>query len=399
MVAPALPVLDAEFHITNPAESQIMLSIFVLAYAVGPLFLGPLSEVYGRSPVLQGANLFYVVFNTACGGAKNRVQMTVFRFLAGIGGSAPLAVCPRGPYPIDPALNSNGCQVGGGVLGDLFDSKDRGRAIAIYSLMPLLGPALGPIAGGFIAENITWRWIFYAVSCFDGLVLILGTFLLQETYTPVLLQRKKKELIKQTNNNALHTQYDDDHKLVTKLGTGFTRPFILLFTQPIVQALAIYLAITYGLTYLVLSTLSSVFTSVYHESIGISGLNYISIAVGCYIGAQTSAFVTDRVYRKLTARDPEGKGRPEFRIPFILVGAALVPTGILWYGWSAEAHAHWIVPNLGMSVFSAGLVVVVTSMQAYILDTYTRYAASALAAVGFLRAMAGFGFPLFAPAM
>jgi MFS family permease len=99
MVAPALPVLDAEFHVTNSVESQIMLSIFVLAYAVGPLFLGPLSEVYGRSLVIQGANLFYVVFNTACGGAKNRVQMTVFRFLAGIGGSAPLAVCPRDPIP------------------------------------------------------------------------------------------------------------------------------------------------------------------------------------------------------------------------------------------------------------------------------------------------------------
>ena len=265
--------------------------------------------------------------------------------------------------------------------------------------MPLLGPALGPIAGGFIAEKTTWRWIFYAVSCFDALILILGVFLLQETYAPVLLQRKRNKLLKQTNNKDLYTRYDDDHKLVAKLGTGFTRPFILLFTQPIVQALAIYMAITYGLTYLVLSTFSSVFTSVYHESIGISGLNYISIAVGSVIGAQTGAFWTDRIFRKLIARDPEGKGRPEFRIPFILVGAALVPAGILWYGWSAERHNHWIVPNLGISVFSAGLVVVMLSMQAYILDTYARYAASALAAVGFLRALAGFGFPLFAPAM
>jgi hypothetical protein len=76
MVAPALPVLDAEFHITNSVKSQIMLS-----------------KVYGRSLVIQGANLFYLVFNTACGGAKNGTQMTVFRFLAGIGGSAPLSVC------------------------------------------------------------------------------------------------------------------------------------------------------------------------------------------------------------------------------------------------------------------------------------------------------------------
>ena len=68
MIAPALPVLAADFHITNSVESQIMLSVFVLAYAIGPLFLGPLSEVYGRSRVIQCANIVYLVFNTACGG-------------------------------------------------------------------------------------------------------------------------------------------------------------------------------------------------------------------------------------------------------------------------------------------------------------------------------------------
>lgn len=56
--------------------------------------------------------------------------------------------------------------------------------------------------------------------------------------------------------------------------------------------------------------------------------------------------MTDHIYRKLTASDPQGKARPKFRIPFILVGAALVPAGILLYGWSAEEHNHWIVPSL-----------------------------------------------------
>lgn len=97
MIAPALPALNADFHITNAVESQIMLSVFVLAYAIGPLILGPLSEVYGRSLVLQATNVFYLVFNTASGAAKNKVQMTVFRFLAGIGGSAPLSVRPGAP--------------------------------------------------------------------------------------------------------------------------------------------------------------------------------------------------------------------------------------------------------------------------------------------------------------
>ena len=92
MVAPALTTISKEFGITNEVESQLVLSVFILAYAIGPLFLGPLSEIYGRVPVLQLANLVYLIFNIACGASRNKGEMVAFRFLAGLGGSAPLAV-------------------------------------------------------------------------------------------------------------------------------------------------------------------------------------------------------------------------------------------------------------------------------------------------------------------
>lgn len=92
MVAPALPSIAAQFNVTDQVISQLMLSVFVLAYAVGPLFLGPLSEIYGRVIVLQLANLFFLVFNIGCAVSQTKVQMIVCRFFAGLGGSAPLAV-------------------------------------------------------------------------------------------------------------------------------------------------------------------------------------------------------------------------------------------------------------------------------------------------------------------
>lgn len=95
MVAPALQSIRSDFGIEDQLVSQLTLSIFVLAYAFGPLFLGPFSEIYGRVIVLQLANLFFLVFNIACGVAKTEAQMIVFRFLAGLGGSAPLAVSPE----------------------------------------------------------------------------------------------------------------------------------------------------------------------------------------------------------------------------------------------------------------------------------------------------------------
>ena len=92
MVAPALTSISKEFGIMNEVESQLVLSVFVLAYAIGPLFLGPLSEIYGRVPVLQLSNLVYLIFNIACGASRNKGEMVTFRFLSGLGGSAPLAV-------------------------------------------------------------------------------------------------------------------------------------------------------------------------------------------------------------------------------------------------------------------------------------------------------------------
>jgi MFS family permease len=92
MVAPALKFIAADIGIQEEFISQLTLSIFILAYAIGPLFLGPLSETYGRAIVLQLANLFYLVFNIACGVSQSTGKLIAFRFLSGLGVSVPLAV-------------------------------------------------------------------------------------------------------------------------------------------------------------------------------------------------------------------------------------------------------------------------------------------------------------------
>ncbi|KAK8190222.1 MFS multidrug transporter-like protein [Phyllosticta capitalensis] len=378
MVAPALTSIAKDLNITTEIEQQLSLSIFVLAYAIGPLFLGPLSEIYGRVPVLQLANAFYLAWNLGCGFAQTKGQMIAFRFLSGLGGSAPLAI-------------------GGGVLSDMFRPEERGKAIAIYSLAPLLGPAVGPIAGGFIAENTTWRWVFWATSIADALIQIMGLFFLQETYAPVLLKRKAATLRKETGNPALHTEYDTPEKSFSAvIGTALLRPFRLLGTQPIVQFLAIYMAFLYGLMYLVLSTFPTLWENTYNESVGIGGLNYISLGLGFFLGTQISAPINDRIYRRLKRRN-NGVGRPEFRVPLMVPGTMLVPVGLFWYGWSAYYKIHWIMPNIGAALFAAGTIVAFQCIQTYLVDSYTRFAASAVGAAAVLRSLAGFGFPLFAP--
>lgn len=108
------------------------------------------------------------------------------------------------------------------------------------------------LAGGFIAQLTTWRWIFWSTSIADGGVQILGFLFLHETYAPKILSRKAKRLRKETGNPDLHTQWQSPDRTFWKiLRTNLVRPFIMLFTQPTIQALALYRAYLYGLMYLV----------------------------------------------------------------------------------------------------------------------------------------------------
>lgn len=120
IVAPALEDIAAELHVAPGFQTSMLLSIFVLAYIPGPLFLGPMSEVFGRTRVLQSAYMFFLVFCLACGFARTKAQFFAFRLISGLGGSAPLAIGP-------------------GVLSDLWPPEQRGRAIGFYTFGKNIG--------------------------------------------------------------------------------------------------------------------------------------------------------------------------------------------------------------------------------------------------------------------
>lgn len=382
MIAPALGQIERDFNITSELEGQITLSIFVLAYAIGPMVLGPLSELYGRAKISQGSNVVFLIFNTACGFAQNKSEMIAFRFLAGLGGSAPLAL-------------------GGGVLGDIFKPEERGKAMGLYALGPLLGPAVGPIVGGWVAQYSTWRWMFYASSIVNVIILGFGFVYFKESYAPYILHKKAKKLRQQTGNEGLRAPGEDDLHMppYKKISKTVWRAFGMLFNQPIVQVMALYMAFSYGVLYLMLATYPMLWATQYGEKPGIAGLNYISLGIGFFIGAPVCGKASDTVYKKLKEKAPNKQGQPEFRMPLVIATSFLVPIGLCIYGWSAQAHTHWIVPNIGAFIFGIGTIAAFQCVTTYLVDTYMRFAASAVAAVTVLRSLFGFVFPIFAPAM
>ncbi|KAL6818419.1 major facilitator superfamily domain-containing protein [Trichoderma sp. SZMC 28013] len=377
MIAPALSKLGEDLNMNNKLEVELALSIFILAYAVGPLFFGPASELYGRVRLLQFSNIWYLAWNLGCGFAQNPAELFVFRFLAGIGGSAPLAL-------------------GGGAISDTWSADERGKAMGIYTLAPLLGPVVGPIAGGFIAEYSTWRWVFWSSSVAAVFIQAIGLLWLRESHPGTLLRRKRDCLVKATGNHKLYTGNAKSETLANKLGGAVARPIRMFTTQPIITVIAIYMAYLFGTLYLMLATFPSIWTEWYGESVSIGGLNYLSIAIGSFTGLILNFFFIDRIYRHLKTKN-NGVGRPEFRMPTMFIGSIMVSIGLFWYGWSVQTRIHWIMPNIGVAIISAGTMGCLQGMQTYTVDSYPTYAASAMAACALLRSLAGFGFPLFAP--
>ena len=290
--------------------------------------------------------------------------------------------------------------IGAGVLGDLWKPEERGLSVSIYTLITLLGPTLGPLLGGFVTQYGSWRWTFWSISILGGCIQVLATIFFRETFPPVLLGRKAKKLRKDTGNPSLHTKWEKPDRTFVKVAQlALARPFILLGTQPILQVLALYIAYIFGLVYLALTTFPILWTDHYHQSISIAGLNYLSLAIGYIIGTQCCTRLIDMVYKRLKDGRGKGIGKPEFRLPLLLPGALLIPIGLLWYGWSAQKHLHWIMPNIGAVIFAIGIKFGMQCTQLYALDVYPTYAASASAGSMFIRSLAGFAFPVWAPYM
>ncbi|KAL4894554.1 major facilitator superfamily domain-containing protein [Aspergillus ambiguus] len=377
-MAPALSSIEKDLKFPSYTQSILSLTVFLLGTAFVPLITAPLSEVFGRSLVLQSMNLFYILFNTLCGAAQSPTQLIVFRFLAGLGGAGPFAI-------------------GSGINADLFKPHERGKAIALFTLAPLLGIVIGPIAGGFLVQYVSWRWCFYLVSIIGGATQLLGLPFFRETYAPVLLQRRCKRLRKSSQNFDLYTEHDSI-SLAQLLRMSMTRPFKLLGTQPVVQVWSIYCAFLWGILYLLVATFPDVWTTIYGESISIGSLNYISLFIGMGVASQAGTRLADKYYRKLCAQNG-GRGLPEYRLPVLIIGAILVPIGLFWYGWSARASIHWIMPNIGAAIYSAGTLVEVLCVTGYIIDTYQKYAASAMAAIIVLRSILAVVLPLAAPSL
>ncbi|KAK4561157.1 hypothetical protein LTR86_005112 [Recurvomyces mirabilis] len=377
MFAPGVPEVLRTFGTDSVSLATFVVSVYLLGFAAGPIVIAPLSELYGRVPIYHVCNIGFILFTVACALAKDMNQLIVFRFFAGAWGISPITN-------------------GGGTIADLMVAEQRGSAMAIWAIGPLLGPVIGPVAGGFLAEAEGWRWIFWVIAIATGVVTIAGFFVMRETYAPTLLERKAKKLRKETGNPNLRSKLAIDLPPQQLFVQAIARPMKLMFLSPICALMSLYMAIVYAIMYLLFTTFTFVFEEHYGFSGSTVGLVYIGCGVGNLIGLAVLGKISDPIMKYLAKKHNGGKLKPEYRLPVLMYAGPTIPVGMFIYGWTTQYHIQWAVPLFGTLLVGLGLIAAFMCINTYLIDTYTRYAASAMAANTILRSVLGAVFPLFA---
>ncbi|KAJ5951974.1 Major facilitator superfamily domain general substrate transporter [Penicillium vulpinum] len=378
MFAPGVGELLKEFNVTSIELSSFVVSVYLVGYCFGPLLIAPLSELYGRQYIYHVCNSLYVVWIIACGFAPDMGSLIVFRFLAGFAGSCLLTI-------------------GVGSIADMFVQEKRGGAMAWWALGPLIGPVIGPVAGAYLSQAMGWRWNFYVLAMASGAITISSILTIRESYAPTLLAQKTKKLQKETGNMNLRSALDTGRTPKELFLYSIVRPTNILFRSPIVFLLSLYVGVIYGYLYLLFTTITSVFEEQYNFSQGAVGLTYLGMGIGSLLGVFLLGATSDRLLNYLAARS--GDKKPEYRLTPMIPGAVLVPISLFMYGWSAYYKTHWIVPIIGTSFLGAGMMITFMCVSTYLVDAFTEYAASVMAANTVFRSLAGALLPLAGPKM
>ncbi|KAL2220367.1 putative MFS multidrug transporter [Thermoascus aurantiacus ATCC 26904] len=366
--------VSATFGVSEEV-SLLTITVFVIGFGVGPMAFAPLSEMLGRRPVYSVTLLLAVIFIIPCAVSKNIGTLIVCRAIDGIAFSAPMTLV-------------------GGTLADLWKNEERGVPMAAFSAAPFVGPAIGPLAGGFLGDAAGWRWLYWIQLILAGVAWALITFTVPETYTPALLKRRAKKLRKETGDPKYVTEQElDKRPLGEKLKIFLVRPFQLLFLEPIVLFISIYMSVLYGLLYMFFVAYPIVYQKGKGYNAGITGLMFIPLAIGVFMSAWCAPFV-NKHYLKISAKY-NGKPPAEMRLIPMMVSCWFIPIGLFIFAWTSYPHVHWIGPAIGGLPVGFGFIFLYNSANNYLVDTYQHQAASALAAKTFLRSMWGASVVLF----
>lgn len=371
--------MKKEFGVTDETTPTLGVTTYLLGLAAGSLILAPISETFGRRPVYTIALFFFFILVIPCALATSLTQVIILRFFVAVAGSACIANAP-------------------GTIGDIVSDEYRALVFSLWSLGPMLAPVLGPIAGGFITQYVSWRWATWLIVIMGGVSFVMMSCI-RETYIPALLQQKAKKMRKQTDEKKYWSRYDVRVGFGELMKVNLSRPFIMAVKEPICIFWNVYMGIVYGILYLCFVAYPIVYTEVRGWSISNSSLAFCGIGIGICITICCASPIKKMI--DAHEKDPvTGKVPPEAMLSVICIASVLIPAGELWFAWTClPVSVHPAISIAAGIPFGAGNVAVFIYASNYIVHSYGIYAASAMAGNAVVRSILGGTLPLAGHAM
>ncbi|OAQ64036.1 major facilitator superfamily protein [Pochonia chlamydosporia 170] len=391
--------------------------ILFLFLGWGTLVTQCLALNYGRRPTLVISMLLSIAVTVWTAYVKTRGEFFINRILLGI-------LCSPQETLIEV------------VIGDIYFAHDRGFYMGAYSWTLWCGAFLAPVASGYVAENLGWRWIQYILALISAAVTVVTFFFFEETMFyrdlrpetttlnpnqavaavqngPMVSDTEKKQdiLEQETIPSTLITTANVSnippstktylqklkiwgfrHPKQPNTFKLFFLPLQLLFMLPgmvfggfLVGGILAWYNVVGGSLALILGN------APYNFSANNIGLTYLACVVGVSIGCFLSGWMSDALALRLARRNG-GVMEPEQRLWTCVIALVMHPAGCLLYGVGASYHIHWVAVVFGLGLISITLPMGANLAFTYILDSYREVAGEGLVSAILIRNLMGFAF-------
>jgi multidrug resistance protein len=340
---------------TTEDIANLSVALYMISMSIFPLWWSSFSEQFGRRSIYIISFSLFLVFAIISAVSTNISMLIVFRILTG-GASASVQA------------------VGAGTIADIWESQERGRAMGIFYLGPLLAPLIAPIVGGALAEAFGWKATMWFLAIYGLVILAMLIFLLPET----LSRKKQEEAVTEPAPESIRrmTTRESAKVRTKKFAAGAKRIFIdplsvLLFLRfPPVFITVFTAAIAFGALFISNISIQQKFSQPpYNYSEIIVGLLYLPAGLGYFIASIFGGRWIDRIMTKQAIKanryDENGKliYLPEDRFrENMWLANTMYPIGLLIYGWTLNYGVIFIVPAIGSFIFGASSMLVFVSL-------------------------------------
>ncbi|TVY81144.1 MFS transporter OpS2, partial [Lachnellula suecica] len=378
---PALQQVADDLH-TTPTITNLSVAMYMLSMSIFPLWWSSFSETLGRRTIYLVSFALFTLWNIVAAVSSSIGMLIIMRVLGG-GASASVQA------------------VGAGTIADIWEVRERGKAMGIFYLGPLLGPLLAPIIGGVLSQAWGWRSTQWFQAIYGGLLFITLLFCLPETLparrslvtdTQPTDEKTDTPLTRISTRQSVHLKTKKAVKIFKRC---IIDPLsVLVYLRFPAVLISVYLAsITFGSLYVLNISIQQTFSEPpYGFSVIIIGLLYIPNSLGYLL----ASFFGGRWTDKIMHREARAAGRydeagklvfiPEDRMrENVWLAAVIFPGGLLWYGWTADKGITWIVPMIANFFFGIGSMIIFGTITTMLTELMPRRSSSGVAVNNFVR--------------